>query len=281
MHPQTRAGHSSWTALHQAQYFRTSLPLTPTGIPTSGSLLDSPRAAGASKPDFNSLNPFIVISIQQSAIALWSSFLASECAEAVVVVMVTTLPAQMTQSIPPQSSWHVELSVSSKAEPLLKKKKKPTHFITHRLLIRLAAVIACGDISDMQDVVNTTKLRVRVRGFEVPQSLKYSFDRRRIIAQEIGSLRYVIAIPTSRWLFSVTRFRSILHVWHLKPLSGEKRTGRTQFSQLKEQIFRGKWLSIEADFTALLRSASAIFKFQQRFQFQRAKTQPCHSAQSW
>lgn len=89
----------------------------------------------------------------------------------------------------------------------------------HRLLVQLAAVVASGDVPDVQDVVNPTALGVRLRAIEVPESLKYPFDCGGIIAQEIGSLGYVISIPTGRLMFSVVRFRGIWHIWYLRDLS--------------------------------------------------------------
>jgi len=80
------------------------------------------------------------------------------------------------------------------------KKRSPTAkcFVTHRLLIGLAAVIASGNVPYVQYVVITTELGIRLRAIKVPKPLKYPLDGWRIIAQEIGSFRYVISVPTRR-----------------------------------------------------------------------------------
>lgn len=81
-------------------------------------------------------------------------------------------------------------------------------------MVQLAAVIACGDVPDVQDVVSPAAFGVALGALEVAQPLKYPLDGGRIVAQEIGSLGYVIAIPTSTLMLSVGRFRRFWHTWY-------------------------------------------------------------------
>lgn len=78
-------------------------------------------------------------------------------------------------------------------------------------MVQLAAVVARGDVPDVQDVVSPAALGVALGALEVAQPLKYPLDGGGIVAQEIGSLGYVIAIPTSTLMLSVGRFRRFWH----------------------------------------------------------------------
>lgn len=75
---------------------------------------------------------------------------------------------------------------------------KQTVFMSYRSEVRLAAVVSCGHVSDVDDLDAAALLRVRTFAVKVPDVAEDLLDGGWVVTHDVGGFRHVITIPGDR-----------------------------------------------------------------------------------
>lgn len=68
---------------------------------------------------------------------------------------------------------------------------------SYRSEVRLAAVISCRDVSDVDDPEATARLRVQTFTVEVPDPSENLLDGGGVITDDVGGFRNVVTVPAT------------------------------------------------------------------------------------